>query len=164
MTGADTRPACNRPASARQQRGLSLIEVVVALVVISGFGAALFVWAGQTLQTASRAAQVQQDVETERNVTELAASLNPAERPSGEWITATQRYRWQIASERSSSDQARHPTGLGPYRISLFDMRFSVDELGSRSEPLVTHRDVTGYRQVRAKSNGPPGFAPATTR
>jgi len=33
-----------------RHQGLSLIEVIVALVVISGFGAALFVWAGQTLQ------------------------------------------------------------------------------------------------------------------
>ncbi|MEO5732848.1 MAG: type II secretion system protein [Rubrivivax sp.] len=147
---------------ARAQRGLSLIEVVVALVVISGFGAALFVWAGQTLQTASRAVQVQQEVEIERNVTELAASLNPAERPGGEWLTPTHRYRWQTVAERSSSDQARHPMGLGPYRITLYDVRFSVDDLESRGEPLVTHRDVAGYRQVREKSKGPPGFAPVT--
>lgn len=155
-------PANRRSTGARLQRGLSLIEVVVALVVISGFGAALFVWAGQTLQTASRAAQVQQEVEVERNVTELAASLNPADRPSGEWVTPTHRYRWQTVAERSSSDQARHPMGLGPYRITLYDVRFSVEDMEARGEPLVTHRDVAGYLQVRAKSKGPPGFAPAT--
>ena len=71
------RAGRGRAVSRRRSRGLSLIEVIVALVVISGFGAALFVWAGQTLQMASRAALVQQQAEIERNITETRVQPEP---------------------------------------------------------------------------------------
>ncbi len=142
----------------RLRHGLSLIEVIVALVVISGFGAALFAWAGQTLQMASRAALVQQQVELERNVTELAFSLNPGERPIGELLTITHRYQWRSTAIRGPSDQSRHPTGISPYQVAVYNVRFTITELAASAEPLVSEREVCGYRQVRPKQSGPPGF------
>lgn len=147
--------------SHRSSRGLSLIEVIVALVVISGFGAALFVWAGQTLQMASRAALVQQQAEVERNVTEIAFSLNPAARPSGDLFTATHRYGWRATAIRGPSDQARHPTGIGPYQVGLYNVRFSVTDLAEPDVSLTSERIVAGYSQVRPRQTGPPGFSPA---
>lgn len=147
-----------RRARARS-RGLSLIEVIVALVVISGFGAALFVWAGQTLQMASRAAQVQQQAELERNITEIAFSLNPGVRPGGELTTATHRYQWRATATRGPTDQARHPTGISPYQVAMYSVRFTVTDLAAPDEPLVSERLVAGYRQVRPRQSGPPGFS-----
>lgn len=149
--------------SRRHSRGLSLIEVIVALVVISGFGAALFVWAGQTLQMASRAALVQQQAELERNITELAFSLNPVERPTGELITATHRYAWRATATQGPSDQTRHPTGIGPYQVALYSVRFNVTDLESPDAPLLSERIVAGYAQVRPRQSGPPGFSAAKT-
>ncbi len=143
------------------RHGLSLIEVIVALVVISGFGAALFAWAGQTLQMVSRAALVQQQAELERNVTELACSINPAERPIGELLTATHRYQWRSSAIRGPSDQTRHPTGISPYQVAVYNVRFTITELAAPAEPLVSEREVSGYRQVRPKQSGPPGFSVA---
>lgn len=140
-------------------RGLSLIEVIVALVVISGFGAALFVWAGQTLQMATRAARVQQQAELERNITELAFSLNPAERPIGELLTLTHRYQWRATATRGPSDQTRHPTGISPYQVALYSVRFTVTDLAAPDVPLVSERVVAGYRLVRPRQSGPPGFS-----
>jgi prepilin-type N-terminal cleavage/methylation domain-containing protein len=142
----------------RAQRGLSLIEVIVALVVISGFGAALFVWAGQTLQTASRAANVQRETELERNITELAYSLNPSERQSGELSTPTHRYRWQATIERGPVNQLRQPGGLGMYEITLYKLRFFVTDVREANASLVSERVVAGYKQVRAREGGPPGL------
>jgi prepilin-type N-terminal cleavage/methylation domain-containing protein len=146
----------------KRQQGLSLIEVIVALVVISGFGAALFVWAGQTLQTASRAASAQHLAELERNVTELAYSLNPSERPDGELLTATHRYRWLASVERGPSDQLRQPIGLGIYQVSLVKLRFTVTELQGTQPALVSERVVSGYKQVRTDQSGPPGMGTST--
>jgi prepilin-type N-terminal cleavage/methylation domain-containing protein len=145
----------------QQSRGLSLIEVIVSLVVISGFGAALFVWAGQTLQMASRAALVQQQAELERNVTELAFSLNPGERPTGELLTITHRYQWRASPSQGPSDQARHPSGISPYQVSTYNVRFTVIDLADPDTRLVSERVVAGYRQVRPRLSGPPGFSAA---
>ena len=142
----------------RGLRGLSLLEVIVALVIISAFGAALFVWAGQTLQTASRAARLQQEAELERNVTEIAYSLNPALRPSGELLTPTHRYQWQAQVERSLSDQPRAMYGISPWQVGLYRVRFTITDLSAPAEPQVSERRVAGYRQVRTRQTGPPGF------
>jgi prepilin-type N-terminal cleavage/methylation domain-containing protein len=151
MTGPATR------LSAAAQRGLSLIEVIVALVVISGFGAALFVWAGQTLQTASRAATLQQEVELERNITELASSLNPSESASGELRTPSHLYRWQATVERAPTDQLRQPVGQGMYQVAAYNVRFTVTALDEARTALVSERVVAGYKQVRRRQGGPPG-------
>ncbi len=135
-----------------------MIEVIVALVVISGFGAALFVWSGQTLQMTSRAALIQQQVELERNITELAFSLNPGERPIGELLTATHRYRWRADATQGPSDQARHPVGIGPYQVALYSVRFTVIDLAAPDSPLSSERVMAGYKQVRPRQSGPPGF------
>jgi prepilin-type N-terminal cleavage/methylation domain-containing protein len=146
-----------QPRKGQIQRGLSLIEVIVALVVISGFGAALFVWAGQTLQTASRAATVQHDTELERNVTELASSLNPSESATGELRTPGHVYRWQASVEREAADQLRQPMGLGMYQIAAYRVRFVVTSVGETRPALVSERVVAGYKQVRLRQGGPPG-------
>jgi len=144
---------------ARAVRGISLIEVIVALVVISGFGSALFVWAGQTLQTASRAAQLQQQVELERNVTELAASLNPALRPSGELRTTTHRYAWTSTPSKGPADQLRAFYGVSPWQVGVWSVRFTVTDLSGTEAARVSERQVAGYVAVRPRSAGPPGFA-----
>jgi prepilin-type N-terminal cleavage/methylation domain-containing protein len=145
------------------QRGLSLIEVIVALVIISGFGAALFVWAGQTLQTASRAAALQQEVELERNITELAWSLNPSQRASGELRTPSHIYRWQARIEREPADQLRQPMGQGMYQIAAYNVRFTVTTLDDTRAALVSERVVAGFKQVRRRQGGPPGFGDLET-
>jgi len=142
----------------RVRRGFSLIEVIVALVVVSGFGAALFVWAGQTLQTAARAVQAQQRVELEHNVTELAAGINPGTSPSGEWRSATHLYRWTAEPLRGPLDQVRTFAGVGPYQVALYRVRFTVTPTDEPTAVLRLEREVAGYRQVRPRSNAPPGL------
>ncbi|MDE2367962.1 MAG: type II secretion system protein [Burkholderiales bacterium] len=145
-------------------RGFSLIEVIVALVVISSFGAALFVWAGQTLQLASRAAAVQQDAEIERNITELAYSLNPAEQPSGDLRTSTHRFHWQATPTHGPVDQVKHPSGISPYQVGLYQVRFTVTDLADPGVPRTSERIVAGWHQVRPRNSGPPGFGAAGAR
>jgi prepilin-type N-terminal cleavage/methylation domain-containing protein len=153
-----------RQLAHRAAQGFSLIEVIVALVVISGFGAALFVWAGQTLQTASRAAQVQQEVEIERNITELAFSLNPATRPSGELKTATHRYQWTSTPAKPLTDQPRAFFGSSPWQVGVWMVRFTVTDLEDAQSRIVSDRRVAGYVQARPRQSGPPGFAGVPSR
>lgn len=156
------RPApARRPAASGRQQGLALLEVLVALVILSGFGAALFTWAGQTLQTANRAIAMQHDTEIAHNITELAASLNPALQPEGELETASHRYQWRALSARGPTDQVRHPEGNSPFQVQLFTVKFTVTDLTGGREIAAGERTVAGYRLVRAvPSTGLFGGAP----
>jgi prepilin-type N-terminal cleavage/methylation domain-containing protein len=148
----------------RRQRGLSLLEVLVALVILTGFGAALFTWAGQTLQSANRAIAMQRETELANNITELATSLNPALQPDGELETATHRYRWTAVPLRGPVDQVRHPAGDSPFQVALFKVSFTVTDLADGRAAAVGERTVAGHRLVRpVPSSGLFGGAPALT-
>lgn len=142
------------------QAGLSLLEVIVALVVLSSFGAALFIWAGQTLQTAGRAQLIQRDTELERNITEHAASLNPAAREQGQLETPMLRYSWKATLVKGPVEHVRHPQGLSPYQVSLYVVDYKVTELATGRLLKSSRRELAGFTQVRPRSAGPPGFVP----
>jgi len=91
-----------------RHQGLSLIEVIVALVVISASVRRCSCGPGRRCRS-PRARPGQQQAELERNITELALSLNPAERPTGELLTATHRYQWRANPMRGPVDQVRQP-------------------------------------------------------
>lgn len=147
----------------RLQRGISLIEVIVALVVISGFGAALFVWAGQTLQTASRAQEVLREVELENNITEFANSLNPAQREQGRLDLGNHVYEWSAKVLREPVDHVRHPQGISPYQVGLYTVRIKVSDRDGAKLLASADRTVAGYKQVRVRPSGPPGFSSIVT-
>lgn len=139
----------------RAQDGLSLIEVIVALVILSSFGAALFVWAAQTLRTASRAAEAEQEAELERNVTALASSINPWQVPEGKFETSTHRYAWNSTLLRGPTDQVRHPQGPSPYQAALYSLHFTVTDLSNPEREWKTEREVAGFGKVRARALPP---------
>ena len=141
-----------------QQRGISLIEVIVALVVISGFGAALFVWAGQTLKTASRAMVVLDEIALDSNITEFAASLNPARLPQGRVHLGIQTYEWSSKLLRDTADHVRHPVGISPFAVSTYTVKVKVLDSGSGQLLREGERVVAGYQQVRQRPTVLPGF------
>lgn len=138
-----------------KQCGVSLIEVIVALVVISGFGAALFVWAGQTMQAASRAQEVVGENEIQANITELANSLNPAIRPDGRLDLGNRVYEWGSSAIRPPVDHVRHPQGTSPYQVGLFAVRVKVTDPRDGKVLASSERVVAGYQQVRNRPAKP---------
>ncbi|TDP71426.1 type II secretion system protein [Roseateles toxinivorans] len=141
------------------QRGISLLEVIVALVILSSFGAALFVWAGQTLQIATRAQVLQQEAELERNVSEHAASINPAATSEGRLDTPTHRFAWKATAILGPVDHVRHPQGLSPYQVGLYKLSYIVTENDTNKVVLTSEREAAGFLQVRPRgSGGPMGF------
>lgn len=147
----------------RHMHGISLIEVIVALVVVSSFGAALFTWAGQTYKTANRAVELMGEIELERNVSELVHSINPAKRPEGKLDTDNHIYEWRSTVTRPPVDHVKHPAGLSPYQVSMHKLTVRVLRRSDGALLLEQERKVAGYLQNRVRPSGPPGFStPAT--
>lgn len=143
----------------QRARGVSLLEVIVALVVISSFGAALFTWAGQTYRTASRTAELMEQLELERNITELAASINPARNPEGKLQTDEAIYEWRATAVRLPADHVKHPSGLSPYQVGLYKLSIRVLRRADGTLLLEQERQIAGHTQVRVRPSGPPGFS-----
>lgn len=143
----------------KRNAGVALLEVIVALVIVATFGAALFSWAGQTYRTANRAVELLDEAELERNVIELSQAINPATRPQGSIKTDLCTYDWLAEPVRAQVNHVRHPVGISPYRVGLYRVTFRV--LRRSDQALVLQRDVqvAGYVGSGARPNGPFGIS-----
>lgn len=139
-------------------RGIALLEVIVALVIVATFGAALFSWAGQTYRTANRAVELLDEAEIERNLVEISQAINPARQPQGSLQTELYVYDWQSQPVRPPVDQIKHPTGVSPYQVALYKVSLRVMRRTDQSLVLQRELQVAGHLQARARSAGPPGF------
>lgn len=145
-------------------RGISLLEVIVALVVLSTFGAALFGWAAQTHRTAVRSGEILRRLELERNAIEVASSLNPARTARGRIAFGSTVVEWDSTPLRALVDHVRHPSGISPYQVGLYEVRIRVISEEPGMPPLMHRQIVAGHVQARPRSSGPPGFSEAGSR
>lgn len=108
-------------------RGFSLLEVLVALVLLASVGMALYGWVNSDLISFGR---VQDHVERER-VSRLALSyletVNPMTDPVGQQTFGAYRMRWQ-AELLEEPRQGIAPAGVPSlYRLGLYRVRVEVE-------------------------------------
>jgi general secretion pathway protein I len=133
---------CQNPKSNNMnQRGFTLLEAIVALILIASTGMALLNWINTNLMTLYRVQQVQQRHEATRNALAFMDTINPLEKPQGEETVGIYTFRWEAQAVELPKD------GKGLYQIGLYDTEIEVsldDELLAR----FTLRQV-GFKQVR---------------
>ena len=86
------------PTDRRSLRfGVALLEVIVAMLLLSLTGLTLFAWINQNLNTAGRLAERDAQARLTLNALALVENLNPAERPEGQVRTQGLAVAWQSA-------------------------------------------------------------------
>ena len=106
----------------RSTRGLSMIEVLAAMVIFSTGATVLFGWIGQTSERLARLAGEQRELFTDMVVLEYMKTVNPMLEPAGEIrLSDGVLLRWQ--SERLPGDDTVRGPGslyeLGLYRVKV---------------------------------------------
>lgn len=91
QTQDDSRRDKARPA----QRGFTLLEVIVALVILSTSGLVLFGWINQNLATVTRLRESQARSQLQLEGVSWLATINPALEPEGEREVAGLRLTWR---------------------------------------------------------------------
>ncbi len=154
----------------RPQRGLTMVEVLAAMVIFSMGAVVLFGWIGQTADRLGRINKEQALLFGELTAIEFARTLNPMHRPDGEESIGDASIRWQ-ATPVGSEQASRTPTGVeGIYVVQLFkvQLQVAVDRAGKSERTLW----LAGWRQVRSGKSvnpflsigaSPAGAAPAIT-
>lgn len=137
--------------------GVALLEVIVALVIVSTFGAALFTWSAQTYRAASRAVDLLEAAELERNALELSQALNPARMPHGKLQTEACIYEWSSQLVRPATDHVKHPAGVSPYQVGLYKVSVKVFRRSDPSVAMQRDYQAAGHSQVRVRPSGMPG-------
>lgn len=137
-----------------RQSGFSLLEAVVAMVLISGAGAALFAWINTELSSVSRLQASNARSEAMVNVLELMDTVNPMLTPDGTFSFAAYRLTWKAAPVTPLQDGSSYPRGISLYQLALYDTLVRVINPDGTQWFEFTLRQV-GYKRVRGNNPFP---------
>lgn len=115
-----------RRTSLRGDAGFTLLEAIVALVIFSTAGLALFSWINQNLQALARVADVSAEAQAKRNILEYMNEINPMDRAVGTNDFGTYRIEWKSTEEIAPRANAGYPLGEGAFMVGLYREAISV--------------------------------------
>ncbi|WP_353573355.1 prepilin-type N-terminal cleavage/methylation domain-containing protein [Candidatus Albibeggiatoa sp. nov. BB20] len=130
-----------------KSKGFSLLEAIVALVLVSMVGMALFSWINTNLQNLYRIQQVQKRHEAVRNAMVFMETINPLKQPEGDTKIGFYRFKWQTQILAEPTDNTRGLKGAGIYTVGLYETDVDIYVEQELVSTVKLHQ--VGYKQVR---------------
>lgn len=131
-----------------KQRGFTLIEAIVALVLISTSGMALFGWVNTNIMTLARIEAINSENEATLNVLEYMNGVNPMLTPEGQADLGAYRLRWRSETSTEIRDGANYPYGISLYQFALYQTKVTVINLNDETWFSLALQQA-GYKKVR---------------
>ncbi len=132
----------------RQQRGFTLLEAIVALVIFSMTAIALFGWQASNLQTMHRAEAHARNNTLVRSTLGLLAQVNPMQTPTGERPLGPLTIKWTSKEVQPVKPGVSALGAPGIFDLGLYLLDVQVLD-GNRLVTTFQVRQV-GYKQVRS--------------
>jgi general secretion pathway protein I len=144
-------PVSLRGFNAARMQGFTLLETIVALVIFSSSGLALYGLMNTNLQTLTRIQEVSFQVPVVKNSVEYLSSLNLQTEDQGEFVMNGFQVSWQ-AKLFEPQRRAQNPTGYkGYHKVGLYRVDFKIQDggklLGEYQLRLLGHELVAGPSQ-----------------
>jgi general secretion pathway protein I len=109
------------------ERGFTLLEVIVALVILSTSGLALFGWINQSLSTATRLRDSQARSQLQLEGVSWLETINPAAEPEGEREMGGLRLTWRATLVEPMQTEFTYGGSLAPrWMIGLYRLNASI--------------------------------------
>lgn len=128
------------------QRGFSLLEAIVAMVLLATVGMALFSWINTSLIGLNRAEAAAARSQAINNALEYMEQVNPAEQPDGMVELGALGIKWQSSEVEPLRDGMNPAGSKGFYRLGLYDTEVKV--FMEDNEIATFSLRQAGYRQV----------------
>ncbi|MDZ4187682.1 MAG: type II secretion system protein [Hydrogenophaga sp.] len=148
----------NRPAlslrEVTRQAGISLLEVLAALVILSIGASVAFTWFGQSVTAMGRIKAEEKGLLARNHAMEYLRAVNPVDQPTGEIEMPGYRLSW---TSRPIRDVVRTLTPLGTpsrYEVSLYELDVRLARPDDDTPWSEFQLQLAGYRQVAPSSMG----------
>jgi general secretion pathway protein I len=132
----------------RRQQGFTLLEAIVAMVLIAGAGMALFSWINTNIISLSRVQEINAQAEAQANVLAYMNTVNPMMTPEGKADLGFYRLQWKAEAVTAVQDGANYPYGISLYQLALYRTAIQVEKADGRHWFDMALRQV-GYKKVR---------------
>lgn len=136
------------PRTAWRNAGFSLMEAIVAMVLIAGAGMALFAWINGSIASLASLQEANQRSDATVNILEYMDGVNPMMAPEGTATLGSYSIRWRSEPVAPPVDGVNYPRGKSLYQLALYRVDVSVlAEDGQRWFGLQLRQ--VGYRRTR---------------
>ena len=124
--------------------GFTLIETIVALVILASAVVVFSSFLSSQLNGAGRVEQAANSYDRHMNALEIATAINPMATPQGTFDLGTYRIAWNSQLVGEVHQSSRYPAGRGIFKVALYRITFSFIG-GMETAPLAVTR--LGYRR-----------------
>ena len=127
--------------------GFTLLEAIVALVLLTTAGLALFSWMNASFDGLNRIEQSNIRAAAELNALEFMKTVNPMERPDGQIKLGTVDVKWRsrpLAAPVQNLTDTRDP---GPFSVAMYETELTL-EARPQIEPYSIVLRHMGYRRL----------------
>jgi general secretion pathway protein I len=130
-----------------KQSGFTLLEAIVALVLLASTGVALLDWLNTNLISLQRVQQAQQRHQAIENALVFMETVNPLEKPQGQATIGIYQIDWNATALELPKDGVTSTGGLGLFQVGLYETEIKVKV----KQELLAHFTLrqVGYNQVR---------------
>lgn len=147
-------PATTHFQKAMRQAGISLLEVLAALVILSLGASVAFTWFGQSAAAMGRLKDEEASLLARNEAMEYLRAINPVAQPTGEVDLPGYRLTWTSHPIR---EVVRTLTTLGTpsrYEVSLHELDVQLIHTIDNSPWTHFQLQLAGYRLVSSSSTG----------
>lgn len=130
-----------------KQDGFTLLEALVAMVLLASVGMALLSWVNQLLFSLQRVETAQQRQDIIANALPFVRSLNFTQEPEGEVDLGLYQIRWQSALLEGPKNNVTQHGIQGNYEMTLYDVAVEVMQDDAVAATFSLRR--LGWRQVK---------------
>ncbi len=131
------------------QRGFSLLEAIVAMVIISGAGYALFGWINSSIMSLASVSDANARAEATQNILEYMSGVNPMLKPTGNASLGRYKIRWESKPTTLVQD-----VKSSVFQFALYETAVKAQNVDSEPWFEFSLRQV-GYKRIRAPAAPP---------
>jgi general secretion pathway protein I len=107
------------------EAGFTLIETIVALIILAGGLLAFYSFLSTALAAAGRAQAVSIEFDRRMNALEIATALNPMASPEGKVDLGSYSIAWSSTPIADPQQGSAYPLGKGIFKIGLYKVTFT---------------------------------------
>jgi general secretion pathway protein I len=137
--------------TSNKQRGFTLIEAIVAMVLIAITGMALFSWINSNIITLNRVQEVNAANAATANALDYMNTINPRETPQGQVDLGAYRLAWSSQATTDTRDGVDYPYSISLFQLNLYRTKVTLQKPDGQFWFAFDLQQV-GYKKVRALS------------
>lgn len=131
---------------ASSQGGFSLLEAIVALMLVTMLSMTAFAWINNLLLSVTKIESNAYDNYLERNVTEFLSDINVMLRPTGSQAFATLTISWNAELVEPIKRGKNMSGGATPFELGLYNVVVTV--VNDENDPVTFNMIKVGYRSL----------------